>query len=323
MILHSRHLFAAFLAVAAFTILPTQAQDAAEVKRPAITEISHLALYAHDRDKSLAFYTNFLGFAQAPYVKKNKDGTIHLIWIKINDTQTLELFEEPTNRVGDTDRLYHLGLVTDDAEGMRQYLAVKGVKVPDTTPLGSTKNKNYFIKDPDGHIIEMVQYMPDGATMKDKCHSMPDTRISTHLPHAGLTVQDLDASLKFYRDILGFKEIWRGSSNGKTLSWVHLQIPNGTDFIELMLGDPKPERMGTLHHFCLEVPDIVKASETLKARTLPEGCKPPTEMKAGVNRKRQINYYDPDGTRVELMEPTTVDGQPAPSSDSPPPHAKS
>src|ERR1035441_4307792 len=189
MILHSRHLFAAFLAVAAFTILSTQAQDAAEVKRPAITEISHLALYAHDRDKSLAFYTNFLGFAQAPYVKKNKDGTIHLIWIKINDTQTLELFEEPTNRVGDTDRLYHLGLVTDDAEGMRQYLAVKGVKVPDTTPLGSTKNKNYFIKDPDGHIIEMVQYMPDGATMKDKGHSMPDTRISIHLPHAGLTVQ--------------------------------------------------------------------------------------------------------------------------------------
>jgi len=39
----------------------------------------------------------------------------------------------------------------------------------------------------------------------------------------------------------------------------------------------------------------------------------------GVNRKRQANLYDPDGTRVELMEPTTVDGQPAPPSTLPPP----
>jgi len=89
-----------------------------------------------------------------------------------------------------------------------------------------------------------------------------------------------------------------------------------------MLEHPTPARIGSLHHFCLEVPDIVKASETLKARTLPAGCKPPTEMKAGINRKRQINYYDPDGTRVELMEPHTVDGKPAPSSDAPPPLAK-
>ena len=42
-------------------------------------------------------------------------------------------------------------------------------------------------------------------------------------------------------------------------------------------------------------------------------------IQTGVNRKRQLNVYDPDGTRVELMEPTTVDGVPAPSSTPPPP----
>jgi lactoylglutathione lyase len=45
----------------------------------------------------------------------------------------------------------------------------------------------------------------------------------------------------------------------------------------------------------------------------------PMEIRTGVNRKRQINVYDPDGTRVELMEPNTVDGIPAPSSTAPPP----
>jgi len=29
--------------------------------------------------------------------------------------------------------------------------------------------------------------------------------------------------------------------------------------------------------------------------------------------------FDPDGTRIELMEPNTIDGQPAPSSTLPPP----
>ena len=37
-------------------------------------------------------------------------------------------------------------------------------------------------------------------------------------------------------------------------------------------------------------------------------------MKTGINKKRQINCYDIDGTRVEIMEAQTSDGQPAPSS---------
>ena len=44
-------------------------------------------------------------------------------------------------------------------------------------------------------------------------------------------------------------------------------------------------------------------------------------MKVGVNGKRQINYFDPDGTRVEIMEPTTVDGKPRPPSTAPLPRA--
>jgi hypothetical protein len=68
---------------------------------------------------------------------------------------------------------------------------------------------------------------------------------------------------------------------------------------------------------------VVAAGETLKGRVLPEGCKPPTEMKVGVNGKRQINYYDPDGTRVEVMEPGTADGKSVPSSSAPPPDAAS
>jgi lactoylglutathione lyase len=43
------------------------------------------------------------------------------------------------------------------------------------------------------------------------------------------------------------------------------------------------------------------------------------EIKTGINRKRQLNLYDPDGTRIELMEGRTVDGKPTPPSSAPPP----
>src|SRR5271165_6519536 len=59
--------------------------------RPHIVGVSHIALYVHDLAKTRAFYKDFLGFDE-PYSLTNKDGSLHLTWIKINDRQTIELF---------------------------------------------------------------------------------------------------------------------------------------------------------------------------------------------------------------------------------------
>ena len=45
----------------------------------------------------------------------------------------------------------------------------------------------------------------------------------------------------------------------------------------------------------------------------------PLTVQVGKNGKRQVNLYDPDGTRVELMEAQTADGKPVPPSTAPPP----
>jgi catechol 2,3-dioxygenase-like lactoylglutathione lyase family enzyme len=105
------------------------------------------------------------------------------------------------------------------------------------------------------------------------------------------------------------------------LSWVHEQIPDGKGFLEFMLYSdlPDPDKRGTYHHFCLEVPDIEKAKATLEQRAARIGYTKAMDIHTGINRKRQLNVYDPDGTRVELMEPQTVDGIPAPPSTAPPP----
>jgi lactoylglutathione lyase len=144
--------------------------------------------------------------------------------------------------------------------------------------------------------------------------------------HVGVLCGDLDKSMSFYGGILGFTEFWRGSGSPRMLSWVNIRPPDGQDYIELMLYNslPAPDARGTKNHASLTVPDAEKTLAELKRREAqglyhaPEGK--PIEIQIGQNHKRQINLYDPDGTRIELMEPNTVDGKPAPNSTAPVPH---
>ncbi|PYY16283.1 MAG: bleomycin resistance protein, partial [Acidobacteria bacterium] len=143
----------------------------------------------------------------------------------------------------------------------------------------------------------------------------------SHIMHVGFLVHDLDASMKFYHDLLGFQEFWRGSSNGTQLSWVNMRVPDGDDYVEFMLytGTPSAQERGVKNHLSLEVPDLDKAVPDLEQRPARKLYGREIKTQVGKNRKRQANLFDPDGTRVELMEPKTIDGQPAPSSTAPPP----
>jgi catechol 2,3-dioxygenase-like lactoylglutathione lyase family enzyme len=286
-----------------------------EPKRPPITGVAHISLFAHDIEKSRHFYKDWLGFGE-PFQLNKPDGSLALTFIKVNDRQFIEL--NPENAEG-TDRLNHISVETPDARAMRLYLASRGVKVPDQVPTGRIGNANFNVKDPDGHPVEIVQYLPAGWTVRERGKHLGPTRISDRMAHIGITVANLDAATKFYTGILGFHEIWRGSKDGKVLNWVNSQVPEGEDYLEFMLEEPTKARLGTMHHICLFVPDIEKAVADLESRPARKDYDRKLTIQAGTNGKRQCNLYDPDGTRVELMEPNTVDGKPTPLSTAPAP----
>ena len=182
-------------------------------QRPRIVGISHYALFAHDYEKSRAFYGDFLGF-QEPYSLKNPDGSAIMTFFKVNDHQYIELYPE---QQANSDRLSHISLETDDIEALRLYLASKGVPVPDKAHKARIGNLSFDIIDPAGHKVEMVQYMPDGKTVAAYGKYTSDSQISKRMTHVGIIVTKLDPEYKFYTEILGFKETWRGSSTGKVL----------------------------------------------------------------------------------------------------------
>lgn len=292
-------------------------QTAETVKRPRILGVAHMALFVSDLQKSRAFYKDFLGYEE-PYALKREDGTDRIAFIKINEDQYLELFAEAPKQDG---HLNHIAFLTDSAEAMRAYLASKNVKVPEKAGKGRIGNSNFNITDPDGHTVEIVQYEPDSWTRREKDKYVPETRISTRIAHVGVTVAALDPAMKFYRDFLGLREFWRGSSSGKTLSWVNMRVPDGNDYLEFMLytTPQDSEQLGVKNHVCLLVPNIEKAVARLEASPARKNYSRKIDIKTGVNGKRQANLFDPDGTRIELMEPNTVDGKPVPSSTAPAP----
>jgi catechol 2,3-dioxygenase-like lactoylglutathione lyase family enzyme len=125
--------------------------------------------------------------------------------------------------------------------------------------------------------------------------------------HCGIRVPNLDASIAWYRDLLGFSVANRD------------ELPGGTRFVFMKHGDfylelfsdpsaaalPEGDYRG-INHVAFVVKDLTAATEYLKRRgvefTSPPafGKMPPAGPK--MPAKRAAFLHDPDGTLIELMD---------------------
>jgi lactoylglutathione lyase len=83
---------------------------------------------------------------------------------------------------------------------------------------------------------------------------------------------------------------------------------------------PAPDKRGGAHHICLMLPNVTETLHSLQEKPYAKTYNRPMDIVDGVNRKRHLSLFDPDGTRTELMEPVTIDGKPAVPSAAPPPN---
>lgn len=272
------------------------ARSQESVQRPPIVGIAHVGFFVSDIDKADQFYGHELGYAHFSLDKPT--GGLMLNYYKINDHQYVEIY--PGLKGDEQDRLSHVAFETPDARKMRDYLASKGLKVPASLKPGLDKNLSFMVDDPEGRKIEFVQYAPNGLHGSKFGTLMPDTRVSDHMIHAGFIVHSREAENKFYQDILGFKLMWYGGMKDDQVSWVDMRVPDGSDWIEYMLGinNPSPKTRGVMNHFALGVKDIQVPYHEILSRV----STPPEKPKIGRDGKWQLNLYDPDLTRVELME---------------------
>jgi lactoylglutathione lyase len=269
-------------------------------ERPPIVGVSHIAFHVSDVPRARAFYGGLLGYEEVAG-KASPDGRVRF---RINGRQYVEIV--PGLVAGRDDRLDHVAFETTDLDALRAYFDEKGLK--SRVPPVEAGHRGLLVIDPDGHSVEFVPHgapSPEGgarATARDR-------RVAARLLHIGLTVRDAGAADRFYKDVLGFSEIWRGGRDDTRTDWINMKVPDGTDYLEYMLVGEDPVdrvRLGSLHHMALLVPDIQAALETVRARPGGWDGKTVRTPQVGRNRRWQLNLFDPDGSRTELMEPFTM-----------------
>ncbi|MBM7570740.1 VOC family protein [Aquibacillus albus] len=119
--------------------------------------------------------------------------------------------------------------------------------------------------------------------------------------HVALKVEDMEKSLHFYCDVLGFKRAFeiRDDDNNPWIEYI--KIAPG-QFIELFYGGKnKPEAVGDaigVDHLCLEVEDINEIANHLKSN----GVTLDIEPQQGKDDNFQCWAKDPDGNRIEFMQ---------------------
>lgn len=127
-----------------------------------------------------------------------------------------------------------------------------------------------------------------------------DTQVIKGIAHLAFLVKDLDESLDFYVNKLGFKKKFTlNNDNGST--WIiYIEIGHN-QFIELFpaFGEVEKRRDNDSYaHLCLEVTDIEKVVFDLKEK----GVDIDQPVIMGLDNNYQAWIHDPDGNAIELME---------------------
>ncbi len=127
-----------------------------------ISSIAHVAIRVKDVAQTLDFYVGKLGMSEM--MRLDRDGRLWLLYLRITDTQFLEVFPEGVGeRAAEREAVgfNHICLEIDDIDVALRELQAAGVPLIRDKQMGADGNWQAWIEDPDGHRIELMQMMPD------------------------------------------------------------------------------------------------------------------------------------------------------------------
>jgi lactoylglutathione lyase len=133
-----------------------------------LKRIGHVALRVSDIGRSLAFYRDRLGFAEMMHLDK-PDGSLWLVYLRITDTQFLELFPGGEgDRAPGPDRtaIHHFCLECESIEATAKALRERGVALTVPPTMGLDRNRQCWIEDPDGNRIEFMEMAADAMQIE-------------------------------------------------------------------------------------------------------------------------------------------------------------
>lgn len=139
------------------------------------------------------------------------------------------------------------------------------------------------------------------------------------IAHIGFTVENLDRSVKFYRDVLGLHYEGEMYMDGCETAALfdrpgcearvgYLSTPAGSPWVELIEFTGSIVRKSvpclfktSISELCFESDDIDREYARLREQGV-KFISPPQSFESSFGRSRAVYFYDPDGNILELIE---------------------
>jgi lactoylglutathione lyase len=129
-----------------------------------ITGLGHVAFRVKNLDRALDFYCGKLGFREAFRLEREDRPSPWIVYLQLAENAFVELFPVPAEEVPANDpkmSYSHYCLTVDDLPATLQELADRGLEISGGPRFGLDGNWQYWVTDPDGNRIELMQMMPD------------------------------------------------------------------------------------------------------------------------------------------------------------------
>ena len=205
-------------------------------QHPALVEgVDAIGITVSDMDRAIDFYSKVLTFEKVSDTEVAGENCEHLkgvfglrmrvVRMRLGD-EFIELSEylAPKGRPipvdsRSNDRWFqHIAIIVSDMDKAYAWLRQNKVEHASSGPQRLPDwNKNaagisaFYFKDPDEHPVEVLQFPPDKGA--EKWHRSTD-KLFLGIDHTAIVVWDTDASLKFYRDLLGMRVVGESENYG-------------------------------------------------------------------------------------------------------------
>lgn len=202
---------------------------------PVVEAVEAVGMTVADMERSVRFYSGVLSFEKVSDVEVAGSDYEHLqgvfglrmrvVRMRLGEEGiALTEYLAPRGRPMPADSrshdrwFQHIALIVSDRDRAYQWLRQHKIehassgpqRLPDWNPNAGGIRAFYF-KDPDGHPLEILQFPPGKGDPKWHQHT---DRLFLGIDHTAIVVRDTEASLKFYRDILGFTVVGESENYG-------------------------------------------------------------------------------------------------------------
>jgi len=309
-------------------------------QQPLVTAVGPIGITVSDMDRSVDFYMHVLHFSKisddelagenVEHVKGVFGSRIRVVRLQLGEEQ-IELFEflAPQGRPIPADSrsnvrwFQHIAIIVRDMDTAYAWLRQNKVRFassgPQTLPAWNENAggiKAFYFRDPDNHVLEILWFPPEKGLAK---WHKPGKDLFMGIDHTAIVVSNTEASLRFYRDLLGMRVAGESENYGteqehlNNVFGAHLRITSlrasrgpAIEFLEYLAprdGRPIPAdlRANDLTHWETEV---IAHQRAQNWRELWRKAEPvssqPEELNIAGEAVSEFIIKDPDGHAVAL-----------------------